>query len=217
VIRCSICLGVLLAFAVTAATPQMDTATLLKRIEERYNHAKTLQVHFTEGYTAQGQARKPEEGTLILRKPGRMRWVYTQPPGKLFVSDGRNVWLYTPAQNRVEKVPLTESEDMRAPLAFLLGKLDFIREFKDFSVKPDPSGGWDITAAARSDRLPYDKIEMTVAPDFSITNLKVTGADQSVLTFAFSDEKVNPHVADAEFRFVMPPGATLATEEAINR
>jgi len=203
----------LLAFAGVPAA-QLDTGSLLKRIEDRYNHAKTLQLQFTEGYTAQGRTRQPESGTLTLRKPGRMRWDYRQPAGKLFLSDGKEVWLYTPSLKRVEKVPLTESEDMKAPLAFLLGKLDFLREFKDFSVTSNSSGGWSITAHARSDKLPYNKIEMTVSPDFAITWLKVTSVDQSVLTFSFSGEKVNPPVDNAMFRFVMPPDATLATEEA---
>ena len=204
----------LVSLAAFAAVPQLDTATLLKRIEDRYNHAKTLQVQFTEGYTAQGRMRTPESGTLTLRKPGRMRWDYSQPAGKLFLSDGKEVWLYTPATKRVEKVPLTESEDMRAPLAFLLGKLDFLRDFKNFTVRPDNSGGWVITAQARSNRLPYDTVEMTISPAFAITHLKVRSLDQSMLTFAFSGEKVNPAVDNSIFKFVMPPGATLATEEA---
>lgn len=210
-------LAVCLLALTASAFAQPDTAGLLKHIEGRYNHAKTLEVSFTEGYTAQGRTRPGESGTLTLRKPGRMRWDYTQPAGKLFLSDGKNVWLYTPSTKRVDKAPLTATEDMRAPLAFLLGKLDFSREFKDFNVTPAAGGGWVIVAHAKSDRLPYDKIEMTVAPDFEITYLKVTGVDQSILTFSFSGEKLNPPVNDALFRFVMPQGATLDTDEAENR
>ena len=73
---------------------------------------------------------------MTLRKPGRMRWDYSEPSGKLFLSDGKDVYLYTPDANRVEKTKLKASEDMRAPLAFLLGKLDFSKEFRDFSVTP---------------------------------------------------------------------------------
>ena len=29
-----------------------------------------------------------ETGTLLLKKPGRMRWTYAKPAGKLFVLDG---------------------------------------------------------------------------------------------------------------------------------
>jgi len=212
-VKWDVILVCLLAFAAGSA-PQLDTGSLLKRIEDRYNHAKTLQLQFTEGYTSQGRTRQPESGTLTLRKPGRMRWDYRQPAGKLFLSDGKEVWLYTPSLKRVEKVPLTESEDMKAPLAFLLGKLDFLREFKDFTVTAHQNDGWTISAKARSDKLPYNTIEMNVAPDFAITWLKVTAIDQSVLTFTFSGEKVNPPVDNAMFRFVMPPDATLASDEA---
>ena len=64
-------------------------------------------------------------GDLYLRKPGKMRWDYKTPAGKLFLSDGKQVYFYNPATNRAEKTKLKETEDMRAPLAFLLGKLDF--------------------------------------------------------------------------------------------
>src|SRR6202000_1835818 len=57
---------------IQAASPDLNV--LLKGVEQRYNHAKTLQVQYNETYTVQGQARKSETGTLTLRKPGRMRW-----------------------------------------------------------------------------------------------------------------------------------------------
>ena len=65
----------------------------LKAVEDRYNRAQTLQIAFSEGYSAQGRTRKPESGTLFLRKPGRMRWQYSAPAGKLFLSDGKFVYL----------------------------------------------------------------------------------------------------------------------------
>lgn len=185
---------------------------LLKGIQDRYNHAKTLQVTFNETYTSQGRPRQSESGTLTLRKPGRMRWDYTTPAGKLFLSDGKQVYLYTPDTNRVEKMRLKESEDMRAPLAFLLGRLDFQKEFRDFQLQPDPAG-YVITAKAKSDKLPYEDIRMTATPQFQIRDLVITGQDKSVLSFRFDNEKLNPSVDDAIFKFKLPPGATLVTPE----
>ena len=72
---------------------------LLKSVESRYNRAKTLQVVFHEEYTPQGKPRRSESGTLMLRKPRLMRWDYDQPKGKLFVSDGKYLWLYTPSES----------------------------------------------------------------------------------------------------------------------
>jgi outer membrane lipoprotein carrier protein len=191
----------------------VDLKGLLKGVEQRYNRAKTLQVQFNESYSVQGQARKSESGELILRKPGRMRWDYTAPPGKLFLSDGKEVYLYTPESHRVEKTPLKETEDMHGPVAFLLGKLDFAKEFREFAVKPD-GANFIVTAKAKTNKLPYERVEMTVTPDYQIQRLVINGQDQSVLAFQFAQEKLNPPVDDSQFKFQMPAGATLVSGEA---
>jgi len=201
----------LLAAAAQAADPALET--LLNGVELRYNRAKTLKVVFHESYTATGHPRQTESGDLTLRKPGRMRWDYSTPIGKLFLSDGKDVYLYTPDAHRVERMKLKESDDMRAPLAFLLGKLDFQREFRDFIVSPQ-APFWKITAKAKSDKLPYEHIEMLIATDYSIQRLIITGQDNSILDFQFEREQVNPTVNDALFKFQMPPGATLVNGEA---
>ncbi len=195
----------------TVQAAEVDLNTLLKGVEQRYNRARTLQVHFVESYTVQGLARKSESGELTLRKPGRMRWDYTAPAGKLFVSDGKDVYLYTPETHRVEKTKLKASEDMRAPLAFLLGKLDFGKDFRDFDLKPEGMN-YLITASAKTDKFPYEKVQMLITPDYEIQRLVITLQDMSLLTFQLNEEKVNPPVNEALFKFQMPAGATLDAE-----
>lgn len=180
----------------------------LKALENRYNHAQTLQVHFTEGYTGPGQPQRSESGMLSLRKPGRMRWDYTAPPGKLFISDGKNVYLYLPSANRVEKMKLKESEDMRVPLAFLLGKLNFQKEFQNITETPEGSGRL-ISAEPKSPDLPYSRVEFSVTPDLQIRRLKVIGQDKSVLDFLFEQERLNPSLDSKLFEFHVPRGAQL--------
>ena len=113
--------------AVSAFAADAPIASLLKTVEQRYNHADTLQVLFRESYTRTGHAPKSESGVLELRKPGRMRWEYTDPKGKLAVGDGKVFWMYTPSENRVDKMPLRETDDLQAPIAFLLGSYTSIR------------------------------------------------------------------------------------------
>ncbi len=182
--------------------------TLLKKVETRYNHAKTLQVTFKEDYTPPGKPRRTESGILMLRKPGKMRWDYSQPRGKQFISDGKYLWLYTPDQNRAEKTKLKETEDMRAPLAFLLGKLDFDKEFRNIEAKPE-GADTRITAEPKGDNLPYSAVEFVVAPDARIREVKVTGFDHSILNFAFDQERVDPKLDGKLFQFQPPPGVEL--------
>jgi outer membrane lipoprotein carrier protein len=186
----------------------------LKAVETRYNSSRTLQVSFQERYTPPGRPRRTESGKLSLSKPGRMRWDYTEPAGKLFVSDGKSLWLYVPEDNRAEKMKLKESEDMRAPLAFLLGKLNFDKEFRNLEAVPDPAGGLRVTAEPKTDALPYSKVEFSVLPDNRIRQVKVTGFDKSILEFTFDGERVNPKLDGKLFRFDVPPGVQVV--EAAN-
>ena len=181
---------------------------LLKSVENRYNRAKTLQVLFTEQYTPLGKVPRTENGTLLLRKPGRMRWNYSQPKGKLAISDGKFMWLYTPEENRAEKMKLQETDDMRAPLAFLLGKLNFQKEFKNLQGRPE---GFDtrIVAEPKADDLSYSLVEFLVTPEGRIRGLKVTGFDKSILEFKFDQEKTDLPLDNKLFQFAVPKGAEL--------
>jgi outer membrane lipoprotein carrier protein len=196
-----------------ALPAESNLSRTLKAVEDRYNHAQTLQIAFSEGYTAQGRSRKPETGTLFLRKPGRMRWQYSSPAGKLFLSDGKFVYLVTPDSNRVQKMKAKESEDMRAPLAFLLGRLNFEKDFRNFQTRPEGVDTW-ITAEPKSPDLAYTKVQFQVTPQFQIRRLQVTGQDFSTLDFQFDLEKLNPALDNKLFQFTAPPGATV--EEELN-
>lgn len=196
----------LLPVSVYAAAPDLEP--LLKSVETRYNRAQTLQVVFHEAYTAPGQPQRTESGTLQLRKPGRMRWDYSSPQGKLFVSDGKFLWLYTPSNNQVEKMKIKESDDMRAPLAFLLGKLHFDKEFRNIKAVPE-AAGTRVTAEPKTDSLPYTHVEFVVGADSQIRHVRVTGYDQSILEFDFDQEKLNPALEARLFQFRMPQGAQL--------
>jgi outer membrane lipoprotein carrier protein len=206
VFRCLLICSVVVS-ALTAAAPSTADA-LISKVEGHYNNAKTLSVHFEESYSLLGRKRPPESGTLTLRKGGKMRWDYLHPEGKLFVSDGKTIFLYTSGDNRVEKLPLRDTEDMRAPLAFLLGKLEMKKEFRDFQVHEQP-GGTLLSASAKNDRLPYKTVDMLIAGDGSIRQLQVAGRDGSVLTYVFRDEKLNIPLNDSIFHFTIPPGAEV--------
>jgi outer membrane lipoprotein carrier protein len=197
-------LWVFLALAPVWAA-DLDVSKLLKSVEDRYNNIQTLQTSFEETMVNQGR-RRTESGELFLRKPGRMRWQYSSPAGKLFLSDGKNVYFYSPDTNRAEKMKLKETEDMRAPMAFLLGRIEFQKDFKEFRSKPEPDGVL-ITAIPKSDKMPYREVSFLVGPDSRIERLVVTGQDASVLEFTFQHEKLNPKVADSLFRFELPKGA----------
>src|ERR1700742_3305699 len=123
---------------------QAGLEPLLKAVENHYNRATSIQLDFSESYAAYHRPSRAENGVLYLRKPGKMRWEYANPAGKVFLSDGKDVFQYSPDESQAIKSKLKESDDMRAPLAFLLGKLDFAKEFKSFQTNADAAGTWIV-------------------------------------------------------------------------
>ncbi len=199
-----IALAALLCFPAFSA--DIDLPALLKSVETHYNGVRTLQVTFEESLATPGRPKRIEYGQLYLRKPGRMRWDYQHPAGKIFLSDGKQVYYYNAANNRAEKMKLRETEDMRAPLAFLLGRLDFDKDFTNFTAKQG-AGAIIVSAVPKSDKLPYRQVEFEVTPQSEIRRLVVTGQDNSLLAFQFRNERMNPVLDNNMFKFELPPGA----------
>ncbi len=201
--------GLWTAYPPKASATDTEVSRMLNGVESRYNKTQTLQVAFAETYTRNGR-KKTENGELYLRKPGRMRWEYLIPAGKMFGSDGKFLYSFQPDKNLYEKASIKTVEDMRAPLAFLLGKLNFERDFREFRTQPDGRGSQFITALPKSDKLPYTEVTFLVDPNFTIHWLNVKGVDGSQLEWAFSAEKQNPQIAESKFQFKPPLGVIFS-------
>jgi len=204
-------LAAITAIAGLSAVPR-DLQSLLKTIQDRYNRTQSLKLNFSETYAGSGRPAQTESGVLYLRKPGLMRWDYSSPAGKIFLSDGKDVFQYLPEDRQATKGKLKQSEDMKAPLAFLLGKLDFNKEFKSFETSGDPVGTW-IIATPESDSLIYNKVEFLAGADGEIHRLRVTGQEGSKLLFEFSGEQLNAPVSPALFTFQPPAGVRIVEED----
>jgi outer membrane lipoprotein carrier protein len=197
----------LLLFAACSALAVAQTP-LLKEVEKRYNATSTLQANFTETFTDRGRARTPQRGVLYMKKPGRTRWEYTAPAGDLFVSDGKTAYDYDKRKNEADRIPIKETDDMRIPLSFLLGTLDFQKDFERFESKPD-GANQIVTAHPRNKKLLFQSITMTIAPDYSIRKVSVLGQEGSTMDYVLEAEQRNVKLADSLFQFTAPAGAQV--------
>ena len=191
------------------AFPQaIDTLKVLKGVEDRYNSAKTLQADFVETLRVQGRTRSPEKGTVYLSRPKRTRWNYTTPAGRVFLTDGKYTHDYDPRDNTYQREAMKETEDDRLPLSFLLGNLDFQKNFDRFEAKPE-DGNAVITIFPKNQNLAFSEITMTIAPDSRILRVQVIGRDFSTTEFQLSGEQRNIPVPDSMFQFTPPPGTKV--------
>ena len=207
----------LLAIALSAsqarALPNMHAVA--QAVDQHYDRLRSLQADFTEIYQGNGTERT-ESGTLWLKKPGKMSWEYRSPEEKLFVSDGKNAWLYLPAEKQVRKSSLKSLEDFRSPLAFMLGKTKLEKELNGLAFAPNVQAWKSEDSMLRGipkgmeDRVKQVLLEIT--PDFRIARIMIEAMDESVTEYRFGNQKENVQIPDAKFRFSPPPGTETIDE-----
>ncbi len=200
---------VLLSYVLSAQT---DVHALAAKVDQRYDHMHSLEARFTETYTGAGMSRT-ESGTLLLKKPGRMRWDYDQPRPKLFLSDGQTAWFYVPGEHQARRTPVKQLDDLRSPLRYLLGKTKLEKELEGLSLAPDqqPVNPGDVVLRGVPKGM-RDRVEQTlleVAPDGLIVRIVVEEFDGSTTEFRFLQQKENVELADQQFRFIPPPGVEV--------
>ena len=104
-------------------------------------------------------------------------------------------------------VATRKAEDMRAPMAFLLGKLDFARDFGKYTWREDGPAVWITCSPKNPEKSPFLEIGFKALKDARIERLRVVGQDHSILEFEFASEKLNPPLPNGVFLFQIPPGA----------
>jgi outer membrane lipoprotein carrier protein len=189
-----------------------EAAALAKRVDAHYNHLQSLQARFTERYQGMGLDRS-ESGTLTLRKPGRMRWAYDAPSGKLFVLDGKNAISYTPGDAQALRTPARQLDDLRSPLRFLLGHTELAKELTHLTLTPS-TYGYTLSGTPVGMSQTVRTISLTADATGQIHAMRVEQVDGSTTTFTFTSIAENIPTKDADFTFTPPTGVTIINGSA---
>ena len=196
-----------LAMAAAASGQVPSAIAMAAKVDAHYNHLHSLTAHFTERYRGMGIDRT-ETGTLTLSKPGRMRWAYDAPSGKIFVLDGKFAVSYTPGDTQALRTPAKELDDLRSPLRFLLGHTEIAKELDGLTMTL-VSGGYTLSGVPKGMAQTVQSIGITVDAAGQILGMRLVQTDGSETNFAFSDIRENEATPDSEFEFIPPPGVTI--------
>ena len=178
---------------------------LARRVDRRYNQLRSLTAGFTESYEGLG-IKRAESGTLLLLKPGRMKWEYSSPAGKLFLLDGKYAWFYSSGDSQVQRIPARELDDLRSPLRFLLGRTELEKELDNLTLAAAPGGLFTLTGQPRGEEKRVARLGLTVTAEGAITGIEVEETDGALTRFTFSGETDNAPVPPEAFRFTPPAG-----------
>ena len=186
-------------------------------LQRRYEAVRDLEASFeqTTRSVALGQpgATAKSRGRVVFAKPGRMRWTYAEPEPSLVVCDGKELWIYDPANREAQRLVVTEAYLSGAALSFLLGEGEILR---DFEVKGLECGD----SSALLDLVPrqpatYERLQARIDPR-SGELLETTVIDLlgNATTVALRDLRVNRDPDASLFRFEPPPGVRVVDLDA---
>jgi outer membrane lipoprotein carrier protein len=194
--------------------PAADIAAALQR---RYDNVKDFSASFTHTYEGGVLRRKAaEKGTVSIKKPGKMRWDYTSPEKKLFISDGKTMFMYFPGDRQVMKNPVPEQDQATSAVLFLMGKGDVSRDFTvRFEQAPDDTV-YVLRLEPRTRQAEYDWLQIAAdRKTLQIRALTWGDAQGGKSTFAFSNFKENIGLANKMFQFTIPRGTEVISSGKI--
>lgn len=201
-------LSCLCAQQLSASAQALTVHDLAQRVDRHYNQLHSLKAGFSENYEGLGMKRA-ESGTLLLLKPGRMKWVYSAPAGKLFLLDGKFAWFYTRGDAQVQRIPAKQLDDLRSPLRFLLGHTELEKELGNLKMSSAPNGRFILAGQPKGQEKRISRLALTVTADGMITAIEMEEADGAITRFTFSGEEPNTAVPADAFHFTPPPGVPV--------
>jgi outer membrane lipoprotein carrier protein len=202
----------LLAFSLllpipSLAQPQPNAQQVAQRVDKYYNSLHSLRTAFTESFHGMGVNRE-ESGILLLRKPGKMHWSYTNPAGKIFLLDGKYAWFYAPGDAQVWRESAAQMDDLRSPLRFLLGHTQLQKELDGLTLSTTDAG-LQLSGVPKGMHNRVEKVVLGVSADGIIHSMVINETDGAQTAFTFKDSQADAPAPDTDFVFHPPPGVPV--------
>jgi outer membrane lipoprotein carrier protein len=186
-----------------------SVADLVQRLQARYDSTAGFRADFTQEVESATLGQKVESrGTVVFKKPGRMRWEFSEPKQTL-VSDGVFLWFYQPAEKQVLKAPFQQAFTSSTPASFLLGVGRLEQDFT-VSLTGETEDAYQLRLTPKKDAEAIGLLDLTVsAKTFDILQATVTDPLGNVTRLRFTNIDRAAPLDDALFRFTVPPGVDV--------
>jgi outer membrane lipoprotein carrier protein len=197
--------------APTGAQSRPEPDAFARALQHRYQSIRDFSATFVHTY--RGGVLKTvttERGTVAVKKPGMMRFVYTSPGRKEFVSDGTKVYSYIPEDRQVIVSPVPPENQATSPALFLAGKGDIVRDFTAMYVDSPVEGALALKLTPRQPEPEYEYLVLAVDPaSLQWRALMTKDRQGGESTLIFSNLKENQGLSDKEFAFRIPRGVDV--------
>jgi len=218
-IRATHLFALCVALSVTVEAQSRPAPEALARsLQQRYQGIKDFSADFVHSYRGGVlKVQSQERGTVSVKKPSRMRWSYTTPEKKEFVSDGLKIYSYIPQDKQVIVSNVPPDNQATTPALFLAGKGDIVRDFSASYAQSAIAGTLALKLTPRRNEPDYEYLVVAVDPaSLQIRALTTRDHEGGESTLAFTNLKENQGISDKVFAFTIPRGVDVITDGSHN-
>jgi outer membrane lipoprotein carrier protein len=202
-----------------SVSAEVSADQLARALQKKYDGIKDFTADFVHAYEGGVlKTRITERGRVLIKKPGKMRWEYSAPEEKLFVSDGLKIYSYIPQDKQVIVGSIPQGGEAATPTLFLTGKGDLTRDFTPSLVDLMPGlppGTRALKLVPKSPQREYDWLILAIEPEsLAIRGLATVDAQGGTSTFSFTHLQENVGLSDKEFTFKIPRGVDIVKDSS---
>ncbi len=216
---------VILALGVTTPTwsqsvspPPIDD--LVRNLQAKYDSVRDFSADFEHRYSG-GVLRTSivEHGTVLVKKPGKMRWRYTSSEEKLYVSDGEIFYSFFPLDQQVVVTEVPPDDQASTSALFLAGKGSLADDFTAaYANEPEAPDSWIVRLTPETSGADYERLTLTVDREsLAITGLSTEDLQGGRSSYLFTNLVENRGVPDSAFDFEIPENADVIKQDAVAR
>ena len=182
----------------------------LDAIQRQYEKVSTFEADFTQrSYVKMMNQTQSIKGTVKIKKPGKMKWVYGAPDTQILISDGKNLWLYVPEEEQATKVPVESIYSSNTPALFLAGKGKLTRSFNVESVSQENQNILVTLVPKNEDQGLARLILHADKKNYQITGSTVYDKLGNKTEIRFSQIRINREIPEEQFQLKTPPGVEI--------
>jgi outer membrane lipoprotein carrier protein len=184
---------------------------VVQALETAYGKMTDLRAEFTQtAFNRSLNQTIPAEGTVYLKRGGKLRWEFKEPTPQEIVSDGKTLWVYTPTLNQVNVGAAPEA--LAGPAGSFLAGLGRLRahfevRFLNPAQPRDADGSYVLDLTPKQPLPTLARLVLSVEPrQWDVRSAVVHDQFENTVTMRFVKLTVNTGLADKLFTFVPPPG-----------
>ena len=204
----------LLSLTLLAACAPASAETLddvVRDVEAAYGRMTDLRAEFTQNaFNKSLNQTIPAQGIVYLKKGGKLRWEYKEPTPQEIVSDGKKLWVYTPALGQVNVGEATEA--LAGPAgSFLAGlgrlRAEFAVRFLNPAEPRDGEGNWVLDLTPKRPLPTLARLVLSMdAKTWELRRAVVYDQFENTVTMRFTKVAINSGLPDRLFTFEAPKG-----------